>query len=106
MSADKILPVPRKQRPSMEISVPGMYDRYDTEKKTTDELKTIIWWYFISYWNNRRICSANGRLPPMVKRQQYYNSLKGASIGYKILEENVSTNLDKIRTTTSSLFVR
>lgn len=25
--------------------------------------------YFISYRNNRRICSANGRLPPMVKRQ-------------------------------------
>lgn len=53
-----------------------LYDRYDTEKMTTDELKTLIWRYFISYWNNRRICSANGGLPPMVKRQQYYNSLK------------------------------
>ena len=30
----------------------------------------------ISYWNNRRICSANGGLPPIVKRQQYYDSLK------------------------------
>ena len=47
------------------------YDRYDTEKMSTDELKTLIWRSFISYWNNRRICSANGG--------------------------NVSTNLDKIR---------
>ena len=56
-----------------------LYDRYDTEKMTTDELKTVIWRYFISYWNNRRICSANGGLPQMVKRQNYYNSLKEAA---------------------------
>ena len=56
-----------------------LYGRYDTEKMTTDELKTIIWRYFISYWNNRRICSVNGGLPPMVKRQQYYASLKEAA---------------------------
>ena len=56
-----------------------LYGRYDTEKMTTEELRTIIWRYFISYWNNRRICSANGGLPPMVKRQQYYDSLKEAA---------------------------
>lgn len=56
-----------------------LYDRYDMEEMTTDELKTIIWRYFISYWNNRRICSANGGLPPMIKRQQYYDSLKEAA---------------------------
>ena len=55
------------------------YERYDTEKMTTDELRTIIWRYFISYWNHRRICSANGGLPPMIKRQQYYDSLKEAA---------------------------
>ena len=48
-----------------------LYGRYDTEKMTIDELKTVIWRYFLSYWNNRRICSANGGLPPVVKRQQY-----------------------------------
>ncbi len=53
-----------------------LYGRYETGKMTTEELKTVIWRYFISYWNNRRICPANGGLPPMVKRQQYYNSLK------------------------------
>ena len=56
-----------------------LYDRYDAEKMATEELRTIIWRYFISYWNNRRICSANGGVPPMVKRQQYYDSLKEAA---------------------------
>ena len=56
-----------------------LYGRYDTEKMTTEELKTLIWRYFISYWNNRRICSANGGLPPMVKRQQYYDSIEEAA---------------------------
>lgn len=53
-----------------------LYDRYRTEKMTTEEIKVLIWRYFISYWNNRRICSANGGLPPMVKRQHYYDALK------------------------------
>ena len=41
-----------------------LYDRYNTETMSTHELKTVIWRYFISYWNNRRICSTNGGLPP------------------------------------------
>ena len=52
-----------------------LYGRYDTQKMTTEELKVLIWRYFMSYWNNRRICSRNGGLPPMVKRQQFYDSL-------------------------------
>ena len=43
---------------------------------TTDELKVMIWRYFISYWNNRRICSSNEGLPPMVKRERYYATIK------------------------------
>lgn len=54
-------------------------DRHDTEKMTTDQLRTPIWRYFMSYWNNRRICSANRGPPPMVKRQQYYESMVLAS---------------------------
>ena len=50
-------------------------DRYSE----IEQLKTLIWRYFISYWNNRRICSANGGLPPMIKRQQYYDSLPEAA---------------------------
>ena len=56
-----------------------LYGRYDTASMTVEQLKTLIWRYFISYWNNRRICSANGGLPPMVKRQQYYTSLQEAA---------------------------
>lgn len=52
-----------------------LYGRHDTGKMTVEEVKTLIWRYFISYWNNRRICSANEGLPPMVKRQRYYESL-------------------------------
>ena len=52
-----------------------LYGRYNTEKMTIDELKQLIWRYFISYWNNRRICTTNGGLPPMIKRQRYYDSL-------------------------------
>ena len=56
-----------------------LYGRHDTEKMTVDEVKTIIWRYFISYWNNRRICSANEGLPPIIKRQRYYDSLEEAA---------------------------
>ena len=56
-----------------------LYDRYDTEQMTVEELRELIWRYFLSYWNNRRICSANGGLPPMTKRRQYYEALELAA---------------------------
>lgn len=56
-----------------------LYGRYDTEQMTVEEVKVLVWRYFMSYWNNRRICSANGGLPPMVKRQRYYDSLNSAA---------------------------
>lgn len=56
-----------------------LYGRYNTEKMTIEELKTLIWRYFIVYWNTRRICSANGGLPPMLKRKQYYESIRQAA---------------------------
>ena len=55
-----------------------LYGRHDTEKMTVEEVETLIFRYFIGYWNNRRICSANEGLPPMVKRQIYYESLDAA----------------------------
>ena len=53
--------------------------RYDTKKMTTEELKVLVWRYFMSYWKNRRICSTNGGLPPMVKRRQFYDSIAATS---------------------------
>ena len=44
----------------------------ESNNYTISELKSIIFRYYMSYWNNRRICSANGGLPPMLKRRQYY----------------------------------
>mgnify|MGYP000417630057 CR=1 FL=1 len=75
-----------------------LYDRYNSENLTVSELKSLIWRYFISYWNNRRICTTNGGLPPMLKRQRYYDSLRISSIVHDVLEKNVSTNLDNIKT--------
>ncbi len=56
-----------------------LYGRPHTKKMTVEEVKTLIFRYFIGYWNNRRICSANRGLPPMVKRQRYYESLDAAA---------------------------
>lgn len=50
-----------------------------SENYSIEELKSLIWYYFISYWNNRRICSANDNLPPVVKRKQYYSSIKAVA---------------------------
>ena len=50
-----------------------------SEDYTVSKLKTMIWRYYMSYWNNRRICSANGGLPPAVKRKRYYESLVSAA---------------------------
>lgn len=56
-----------------------LYDRYDTEKMTTEEVRALVWRYFMSYWNNRRICSANGGLPPAVKKERYYAAQETAA---------------------------
>ena len=49
------------------------------EDYSIEELKSMVWYYFISYWNNRRICSANDGFPPVVKRRQYYSNLKAVA---------------------------
>ena len=44
---------------------------------TTEQLKTMIWRYYMSYWNNRRICSSIGGVPPAEKRRRYYSDKTG-----------------------------
>ena len=46
-----------------------------SEDYTIEKLKFMIWRYFMSYWNNRRICSGNNGLPPAEKRRRYYAAL-------------------------------
>lgn len=52
-----------------------IYGRYNTAKMSMEAVKTLVWRYFMSYWTNRRICSAIGGIPPAVKRKRYYESL-------------------------------
>ncbi len=62
------------------MKVELFYSRNDKSTNyTVEELKMKIWRYYMSYWNNRRICSANGRMPPALKRRRYYSSLKLAA---------------------------
>ena len=48
----------------------------DTSKMTMAEVKSMIWRYFYSYWNNRRICSAIGGMAPMTKRKLYFDTIE------------------------------
>jgi transposase InsO family protein len=48
----------------------------NTSKMSMDEVKQMVFRYFYSYWNNRRICTAIGGVPPMTKRKEYFESLK------------------------------
>ena len=56
-----------------------LYGRHHTKEMAVEEVKNLIFGYFMGYWNNRRICSANKGLPPTVKRQRYYESLDAAA---------------------------
>lgn len=52
-----------------------LYERYDTIKMPVGEVKSLIWRYYESYWNNRRICSAIGGMLPWGKLENCYDSL-------------------------------
>ena len=56
-----------------------LYGRFDSKTMTITQLQSLIWRYFMSYWNNRRICSANQGLPPLMKRKLFYKKLLSAS---------------------------
>jgi hypothetical protein len=44
-----------------------------------EDVKTLVFRYFLGYWNNRRICHAIGGVPPAVKRNRYYADLLAAA---------------------------
>lgn len=50
-----------------------------SESYTVEELRSMVWRYFMSYWTNRRICSAIGGIPPAVKRKRFFQSLRAAA---------------------------
>lgn len=53
-----------------------IYGKIDTSKLPMAAVKALIWRYFFGYWNNRRICSAIGGLPPAEKRRRFYAALQ------------------------------
>lgn len=53
-----------------------IYGRYNTKSMEFEIVKQLIWRYYMSYWNNRRICSVIGNMTLTMKEQQYYNNLK------------------------------
>ena len=54
--------------------------RYKTEEMTMEEVKGLVFRYFMGYWNHRRICSAIGGMPPMFKRERFLEQQQLESI--------------------------
>ena len=54
----------------------AIYNRYDTKNMSMEAVKRLVFRYFMGYWNNRRISSTNNGMPPKLKRQLYYESIK------------------------------
>lgn len=53
-----------------------IYGRYKTEKMSIEEVKQLVWRYFMSYWNNRRIFTRNGGQPPAEMRKLFFKTQK------------------------------
>ena len=50
----------------------AIYGRYNTKNMSMEAVKMLVFRYFMSYWNNRRIGVAIGGMPPAKKRRKYY----------------------------------
>lgn len=53
-----------------------IYGRYKTEKMSIENVKQLVWRYFMSYWNNRRIFTRNGGLSPAEMRKKFFETQK------------------------------
>ena len=54
------------------FKVEAIYNRYDTKNMPMEEVKSLVFRYFMGYWNNRRINHAIGGMPPLLKRARFY----------------------------------
>jgi len=52
----------------------AIYKRYKTELMSMEDVKSLVFRYFMGYWNNRRINHAIGGMPPIEKRRRYFKS--------------------------------
>ena len=52
------------------------FHKIPTGKMSMEMVKMLVFKYFMGYWNNRRICSANGGYPPALKRARYFETMQ------------------------------
>ena len=57
----------------------AIYGRFNTKMMPMEHVKTLVFRYFLGYWNNRRICHAIGGLPPALKRRRFFDTLLAAA---------------------------
>jgi transposase InsO family protein len=57
----------------------AIYGRYKTENMSIEEVKSLVFRYFMGYWNNRRISHTIGGMPPVEKRRRFYQNQKLAA---------------------------
>lgn len=51
-----------------------IYGRYKTTQMSMEAVKSLIFRYYMGYWNHRRICHAIGGMAPAMKRAAFYVS--------------------------------
>jgi len=64
----------KEQNMPLATLIEAIYGRYKTELMCMDEVKSLVFRYFMGYWNHRRICFAIGGMPPMEKRRRFQDS--------------------------------
>jgi transposase InsO family protein len=57
----------------------AIYGRYKTQNMSMEAVKSIVFRYFIGYWNNRRISHSIGGMPPALKRKQFHDCQRAAA---------------------------
>ena len=57
----------------------AIYGRHNTKNMPMEQVKSLVFRYFLGYWNNRRICHAIGGLPPALKRQRFFDEQLAAA---------------------------
>ncbi len=57
----------------------AIYGRYNTKNMPMEQVKSLVFRYFLGYWNNRRICHAIGGMPPALKRQRFYDARRAVA---------------------------
>jgi len=78
--------------------------RMDTTCYTVEQLKVIIFRYFMSDWNHPRICSAIGGVPPIHKRQQYWSKCNHSTVASLYPLQLMYMNLSKVMEASRKFF--